>query len=75
MVGFVGEPRPVDVGVKSLAPKDNSENLSLNVRVICLTYEIAFVANAIGLPACIKTAPIPLPDASTWITVSAPGLK
>ena len=37
MVGFDHEPRPVDAGEESLAPEDNSEHISLNVRVMCLT--------------------------------------
>ena len=30
-------------------------------------------AKAIGLPPCSKTAPMPCPEASTWMTMSAPG--
>ena len=37
MVRFDRESRPVDVRVESLTPEDNnSEHLSLNVRVTCL---------------------------------------
>ena len=75
VVGFDGYGLPEYVGVEAFASKHYRQHFTSMFAYLVSASLNDLLANAIGLPFCISTAPSPLLDASTWMTLSALGSK